>query len=135
MPFGKASKEEIVRESAQSYIGEGTTVEGKIFCEGSLRVDGKVKGEIEAKGVVTIGEKGVVESNIKAGEVQIMGYINGNVISERKVEIYSTGKLIGDVQTPKIAIEEGGVLEGKCTMGVNKETISSKEKTKVDIQK
>lgn len=134
MPFGKASKEEIVRDSAQSYIGEGTTVEGKIVCEGSLRVDGKVKGEIEAKGIVTVGEKGVVESNVKAGEVQIMGMISGNVTSDRKVEIYSTGKLIGDVNTPKIAIEEGGVLEGKCNMGINKETLISKEK-KVDIQK
>lgn len=134
MPFGKASKEEIVRDSAQSYIGEGTTVEGKIICEGSLRIDGKVKGEIEAKGIVTIGEKGVVESSIKAGEVQIMGVINGNVISDRKVEIYSTGKLIGDVNTPKIAIEEGGVLEGKCTMGTNKESLNIKEK-KGDIQR
>lgn len=134
MPFGKASKEEIVRDSAQSYIGEGTTVEGKIVCEGSLRVDGKVKGEIEAKGIVTVGEKGIVESNVKAGEVQIMGMINGNVTSDRKVEIYSTGKLIGDVNTPKIAIEEGGVLDGKCNMSINKETLISKEK-KVDIQK
>ncbi len=135
MPFGKAAKEEVVRDSAQSYIGEGTTVEGKIVCEGSLRIDGKVKGEIEAKGIVTVGEKGVVESNVKAGEVQIMGTINGNVTSDRKVEIYSTGKLIGDVQTPKIAIEEGGILEGKCSMVTSKETLISKEKSKIEIQK
>jgi Integral membrane protein CcmA involved in cell shape determination len=134
MPFGKGAKEEIVRDSAQSYIGEGTTVEGKIVCEGSLRVDGKVKGEIEAKGIITVGEKGLIESNVKAGEVQIMGVINGNVISDRKVEIYSTGKLIGDVQTPKIAIEEGGILDGKCSMVTNKENLVSKEK-KGDIQK
>ncbi len=132
MPFGKGVKEDFTKESGQSYIGEGTTVEGKIFCEGSLRVDGKVKGEIDIKGVLTVGEKGIIDSNIKAGEVVLMGIINGNVVSDRKVEIFNSGKLNGDVQTPKIAIEEGGVLEGKCTMNIIKEI---KDKNKGEIQK
>lgn len=132
MPFGKISKEEVAKESGQSYIGEGTTVEGKIICEGSLRVDGKIKGEIDIKGVLTVGEKGVIDSNIKAGEVVLMGTINGNVVTEKKLEIFNSGKLFGDVQTPKIAIEEGGVLEGKCIMNIPKET---KEKIKGEIQK
>ncbi|MGB9749539.1 MAG: bactofilin family protein [Caldisericia bacterium] len=132
MPFGKGAKEEFIKDSGQSYIGEGTIVEGKIICEGSLRVDGKVKGEIEIKGVLTIGEKGIIDSNVKAGEVVIMGTVNGNVISDKKVEIFNSGKVNGDVQTPRIAIEEGGILDGKCTMNLIKEV---KEKSKGEIQK
>lgn len=132
MPFGKVAKEEFTKDSSQSYIGEGTVVEGKITCEGNLRVDGKVKGEIEIKGILTVGEKGVIDSNVKAGEIVIMGAINGNVTAEKKIEIFNSGKVNGDVQTPRIAIEEGGILDGKCTMNLTKEV---KEKYKGEIQK
>lgn len=132
MPFGKGVKEEFTKDSGQSYIGEGTTVEGKILCEGNLRVDGKVKGEIEIKGVLTVGEKGIIDSNVKAGEIVIMGTINGNVVSDKKIEIFNSGKLNGDIQTPRIAIEEGGIFEGRCTMNITKET---KEKVKGEIPK
>ncbi|RLD15519.1 MAG: hypothetical protein DRI28_00275 [Caldiserica bacterium] len=138
MPFGKTVKQEFQGESGQSYIGEGTSVDGKIVAQGNLRIDGKVKGEIDCKGTVTVGEKGNVEANIKASTLIAMGTVIGNVHVKERVEILNTGKIEGDVETPKIAIEEGGILDGKCNMLEKQKVVPTSQKIakgKSEVQK
>lgn len=138
MPFGKTAKQEFQGEAAQSYIGEGTEVDGKIVSQGSLRIDGKVKGEIDCKGMITVGEKGVLEANVKASALTVMGTVVGNVHAKERVEILNTGKIEGDVETPKIAIEEGGILDGKCNMLEKQKTSPASQKVakeKSEVQK
>ncbi len=97
----------------ETVIGPQSEVEGKIISKASLRIDGRFKGDIEAKDTVMVGKTGYVEGNIKANKVIVIGEIVGNVICKGSIEILSTGKLKGDLKLGgKISVEEGGILLG-----------------------
>jgi cytoskeletal protein CcmA (bactofilin family) len=104
-----------------SLIGEGTSLRGEFDVKGVLRIDGNFEGIINGDGKILIGEAGVAKSDIEASVIIIGGIVQGNVIASRKVTILSTGKLIGDIKTPRLVIEEGTVFEGKCTVLNGKE--------------
>ncbi len=108
--FGKKSKPEVI----DTIIGSRVEIQGKIFSEASLRIDGKVFGDIETKQGVIVGKTGYVEGNIKCQKLTIVGRIKGNVISHESVEILSSGRLEGDLKHGgKFIVEEGGVFLGK----------------------
>ena len=69
--------------------------------------------QINARRPVPLYQQGTVSCQARTGEVQIYGAVFGNVESNRRVEIYSTGRLRGDVRTPQMVIKEGGVFEGR----------------------
>lgn len=111
--FGRKSKPEIV----DTIIGPKVEIQGKIISEASLRIDGKVIGDIETKQGVIVGNTGYIEGNIKCQKLTIIGKIKGNVISYENVEILSSGKLEGDLKYGgKIFIEEGGVFLGRSEL-------------------
>ncbi len=107
--LGKKEKSEVM----ETVIGPQTEMEGKIISKASLRVDGKFKGDIEAKDTVIVGKTGYVEGNIKANKVVVIGEVVGNIICKESIEILSTGKFKGDLKLGgKISVEEGGILLG-----------------------
>lgn len=107
--LGRKEKPEVM----ETVIGPQSEVEGKIVSKASLRIDGRFKGDIEAKDTVMVGKTGYVEGNIKANKVVVIGEIVGNVICKGSIEILSTGKLKGDLKLGgKISVEEGGILLG-----------------------
>lgn len=106
------------RRKAQSdefrgFLDHGTSLTGELQFSGTLRVDGNVHGSITTDDLLIIGERAVVHADIKAGEVQIFGSVYGNVESERRIEVYPSGSLHGDVRTPQLVIDEGGTFEGR----------------------
>ena len=98
-----------------TLIGEGFLIEGNIDSPSSTRLDGTVKGNINAKASLIIGEKGVVSGEVRAMEVIVHGKVEGNVYSEKLV-IKSGGVINGDVSSKSLVIEDGGVYNGKCIM-------------------
>jgi cytoskeletal protein CcmA (bactofilin family) len=96
-----------------TLIGQGTTIEGQMKCQSSLRIDGKFHGEIEATGNVVIGEHGIAESNIHAREVIIAGKVLGDVTTKGHLMIMSSGQLHGNYAGPSIIIHEGAVFNGE----------------------
>lgn len=107
--FGKKEKPEVM----DTIVGAQTELEGKLISNASVRIDGKFKGDIEAKETVIIGKTGYVEGNIKANKVIIIGEVVGNILCKGSLEILSTGKFKGDLKLGgKITVEEGGVLLG-----------------------
>ena len=91
-----------------TLIGSGTICEGKLHAEGSTRI---------------VGSTGKIEGNTKADNVFLAGEIHGNIdSSEGKTEISDTGKVVGDITTKAIVIDENAVFDGKCSM-------TSKERT------
>ncbi|MGB9857316.1 MAG: bactofilin family protein [Dictyoglomaceae bacterium] len=111
--FGKKNKPEIV----DTIIGPKVEIQGKIISEASLRIDGKVIGDIESKQQVIIGNTGYVEGNIKCQKLTVMGKIKGNVVSYENIEILSSGRLEGDLKHGgKFSIEEGGIFLGKSEL-------------------
>ena len=98
-------------------IVEGSTVEGDLHCESNLRIDGKVKGTVKTNSRLVIGENGSVEGEISCKDGEIEGKVNGTVTASELIALRSSARIEGDIDTKKLAIEEGAVFTGNCTMG------------------
>jgi cytoskeletal protein CcmA (bactofilin family) len=105
------------KESFNAFLGEGTLFKGILSFEGTVRIDGRMEGEIVTKDTLVIGETAQVQAVINAGTVVVSGTVRGDILASKKVEILSTGKLFGNISSPVLSIEEGVVFEGSCTMG------------------
>lgn len=100
------------RHSAAS-IGKNVTITGQICSREDLFVDGEVEGTIElAENKLTIGANGKVKAGVHAREVVIIGSVQGNVEATEKVDIRKDAKLLGDIRTSRIVIEDGAVFKG-----------------------
>ncbi|MCE5300323.1 MAG: polymer-forming cytoskeletal protein [Spirochaetia bacterium] len=106
----------MISNGLETVIGKSAEIKGGIICKGAVRVDGKVEGGVSGDDVVIIGEQAVIKGNITGTHVVIGGRVTGDVTATVKLEILHTGKLFGDIKTPKIAIAEGVVFEGTCDM-------------------
>jgi cytoskeletal protein CcmA (bactofilin family) len=102
--------------SFNAILDKGSEFEGKLTFEGTVRIDGKFKGEIFSEANLVVGESGKVEADISVGSVVISGEVIGNIKAKNKVEIHSPGVVRGNINTPALVIEEGVVFEGSCAM-------------------
>jgi cytoskeletal protein CcmA (bactofilin family) len=94
-------------------IGKAVKVVGQIFSREDLFVDGEVEGTVEAlEHKLTIGPNGVVKASVKAREVAALGNVQGNVEATDKIEIRKDAKLVGDIKTARIIIEDGAYFKG-----------------------
>lgn len=109
-------KKKTAYRSTDSLIGHGGTLEGKVFCDTNLRIEGTFSGEIECNGSVTVGEQGIVRSSITAEEIVIAGKVYGDVTANRRLIMTGSGQLHGNIITGKLTIMEGGLLSGSVAM-------------------
>ncbi len=94
-------------------IGKAVRIVGQIYTKEDLNVDGDVEGTIESTdNKVTIGTTGRVQASVKAREVVIFGQVQGNVEAADKVDIRREAKLVGDITTARISIEDGALFKG-----------------------
>ncbi len=110
-----ARREGIVSEIS-TLLGRGTTFEGKLTFEGTVRIDGKLKGTVFSDDVLIIGEGAHVEADIDIGEIIIQGTLVGNVHARRGIEVLAPGRVKGDLHTPSLQIEKGVIFEGRSFM-------------------
>jgi cytoskeletal protein CcmA (bactofilin family) len=110
-----ARREGIVSEIS-TLLGRGTTFEGKLTFEGTVRIDGKLKGTVFSDDVLIIGEGATVEADIDIGEIIIQGTLVGNVHAKRGIEVLAPGRVKGDLHTPSLQIEKGVIFEGRSFM-------------------
>jgi cytoskeletal protein CcmA (bactofilin family) len=101
----------------EAFLGKNSSFEGKMGFEGMARLDGKFEGEIFSGDMLIIGETATVNAEVNVTTLVIDGQVSGNVSASGKIEIHSTGKLYGNITTPIIVIEEGGLFDGTCKMG------------------
>ena len=104
-------------DNLNAFLGEGTSFNGNLTFEGTVRIDGKLEGEIFTKDTLVIGETATVKAAIRAGMIVISGTVQGNITAEKKVELHTSARLYGNISTPLLSIAEGVVFEGSCTMG------------------
>ncbi len=118
--FMSKKEENIIKtnkaDSIGTLIGQGTVLDGTITTRETMRIDGLVKGEIHSEGHLIVGETGKIEGNIKSCSVLNAGYIHGNVNIDERLEITSTGTIVGDIVTGALVIEEGASFKGNCSM-------------------
>lgn len=97
----------------QATIGRSLVIKGEVSGSESIYIDGRIEGTVTFNDHrVTIGRHGVVNANITAREVVIMGKVNGNVTCSDRVDIRSEGSLVGDVTTQRVSVEDGALVKG-----------------------
>jgi cytoskeletal protein CcmA (bactofilin family) len=100
-----------------TLLGVGTAIEGTLTFNDTIRLDGTVSGKIVSqKGTVIVGERAVVEAQIRVGTAIIKGTVNGHIQADDRIEIYPPARIIGDIQAPVISIETGVFFNGNCSM-------------------
>ncbi len=103
-------------EDTKAVLGKGAEFIGKLIFKGNVRIDGDFEGEIFGQGSVDVGQGAMVKANIAVNSLYIGGEVQGNVDVKEKINIHSTGVLVGDARTPVFVMEEGAVFEGRSRM-------------------
>ena len=104
------------RDEINAFLGKNTEFEGKLSFTGSVRIDGRFKGEIDSQGTLIVGETALLESDVHISHIIISGEFRGNILAESRIEIHAPGKVFGNIRAPVVVIDEGVVFEGNCRM-------------------
>ncbi|MGA9117479.1 MAG: polymer-forming cytoskeletal protein [Bacteroidota bacterium] len=99
-----------------SLIGAKTTVEGIIRTDGSIRIDGKLVGDLIAQASAAVGATAAVEGNVTARNISIAGKVNGMVTAFEKLILEGKSALRGDIRAARLVVDEGAMFDGKCAM-------------------
>lgn len=117
-PVGNTSAEARVSPNATACISQGIRIKGEVTGKEDLFIDGQVDGKLELSGAsVTIGPNGKIKADISARELIVRGQVHGKVSARDRVQLWSTGHVEGEVQTDRLAIEDGAFLRGKVEAG------------------
>ena len=100
-----------------AFLGKGTRIVGKLNFEGSVRIEGQIEGEITAEDGLTIGEGAIVKAKINGTTVVVHGQVTGDIAAKTRLELRAPSKVVGNISTPNLVIQEGAVFEGQCSMG------------------
>jgi cytoskeletal protein CcmA (bactofilin family) len=96
-----------------AILGKSVMVKGQIFSREDLTIDGEVEGTVELQEHrLTVGPNGRVTASIKAREIVVLGTVHGNVEATDKIDIRKDAKLVGDIKTSRIVIEDGAYFKG-----------------------
>lgn len=110
-----------------SIIGPGMKVVGDCVTEGSVRIEGEVKGSIRAGKAVVIGREGVVHGDIETQDAIISGTLQGSLVAASRLEVQATSRIQGDVRARRLQLEEGAVLDGTVQMTSPEGTSTSQQ--------
>lgn len=113
----KRTEKERHADSITTLLGEDARIEGHLDFGGTLRLDGKLEGTLTGRnGTLIVGEKAVLKAQITVKNAVVMGAVTGSVEALEKIELYPPAKVDGDITAPKVTIESGAILNGKCLM-------------------
>jgi len=104
------------RSQLTAFIDEGSEMEGRYTFHGTVMLNGRFKGEISSDDTLIIGERGVVQADVRAGRVLVSGEVTGSLRATERVELKRTARVYGDVEAPVVVVEEGVLFEGHCRM-------------------
>jgi cytoskeletal protein CcmA (bactofilin family) len=103
--------------SISTFLGADSRIEGTIEFQGTIRLDGRVKGKIFSNGgTLIVGEKAVVEADIRVSSIIVMGEVSGTIDAKNRVEVHPPGRVNGGIEAGVISIEPGGIFTGNCSM-------------------
>lgn len=118
--FGKKDVDNSsVNPKSMNQLGQGTTINGFMDSESDIRVDGKIKGNVNTKSKLVLGATGVIEGDVICQNGYIEGRINGKVEATELLILAKTALITGDIIIKKLVVEEGAKFNGKCTMGIS----------------
>lgn len=112
----KKKSQESNFEQVDAIISENFELEGNIVAGNSLRLEGKIRGNVSISGSLIVGKNASVEGNINASNVQIIGKVKGNVKSQNQLKLFSSAILLGDIEVSNFIMDQGAVFLGTCNM-------------------
>jgi cytoskeletal protein CcmA (bactofilin family) len=99
----------------ESIIGKNSDISGELNVSGTLRIDGMVRGKVNAECVI-VSESAMIKGDIKARAIIVGGRVEGNLIGEEMIEIKPKGAVLGEIFTNKFFVIEGGTFNGRVQM-------------------
>lgn len=118
-----------------TFLGKGVDFKGVFNFEGTVRIDGRLEGEIHTNGTLIVGEFAFIKGIISSGTLICSGKIHGTISALEKVQLLKPAVLLGDVKTPMILVEEGAHIHGMCDMGVQQlESHQSHSEGETDLE-
>jgi len=99
-----------------STIGSDSYFGGRFLVKGNMRIDGTFEGKVLLVDQLEIGAKARVKTNISATSVVVEGLVIGNISASRRILLLATARVLGDLKTPELIIQDGVILEGRCTI-------------------
>lgn len=113
------ARKEPSNDDIAAFLGKGTAFKGIITYDGSIRIDGKVEGEIISQGNLIVGESATIQAEISVGSIVCAGKITGNVQASKRIHLQPTATLNGSLNTPNLVIDQGVTFNGQCEMKKN----------------
>ena len=99
-----------------TIVGQGAKLEGTVVSAGSLRIDGQVKGQVNADGDVMLSPTSQVEADIRAQNVSVAGRFKGSIVVKGRAEIARGGRVDGNITSKTLVVEDGAIFQGQSTM-------------------
>jgi len=118
------------QKDLETVIGKNTQFTGDIVAKGTLCIDGRVVGNVEADWLI-LGEKSYLKGNSRVGGIVVGGYLEGNVEAREIIEVKSKGQVRGDISTAKLVVLEGGSVDGRVSMKVEGSKVVELNKDKI----
>lgn len=114
------------------FVGYGTKLTGETHFQAMLRIDGHLTGTVASDtGTLIIGSSGQVDADISVASALINGTVNGDIVATERLELGRTARVMGNIQTPRLTIEDGAILEGGCSMIKAKEAVEKRKNEKI----
>jgi cytoskeletal protein CcmA (bactofilin family) len=115
--LGKKNEDSIARSGdLNTIVGKGSSLEGTLKVENSIRVDGRIKGHVTTTDSLVIGKEGEIEGEIIAKNAIIGGRVRGKISATGKVVLEAKAFFQGEMKTARIVIDDGAVFDGRCSM-------------------
>ena len=99
-----------------NVIVEGSKIIGDFIAESNVRIDGEIQGNVSSSAKVVIGQTGIISGNLICSDADIEGKVDGTIKVEGLLSLRSNAKIVGEITTGKIQIEEGAQFSGQCKM-------------------
>jgi cytoskeletal protein CcmA (bactofilin family) len=115
-----------------NMITAGTTITGDISCNSDMRIEGTLKGNLVAKGKLVVGNTGEIRGEVSCQNCDVEGLLDGKVTIHELLSLRSTARVVGDINTNKLAIEPGAIFTGTCTMD-NEKKFAQDANKKIEV--
>ena len=113
MSTAPAASHHVSDSRGPAIIGKSVMIKGQIFSREDLTIDGEVEGSVELhEHRLTVGPHGKLQAGVKAREIVVLGSVHGNVEASDKIDIRKDARLVGDIKTARIVIEDGAYFKG-----------------------
>lgn len=133
-PSSAAATRPSPQGATRNVLSSDVDIKGNVKFTNDLVVDGKIEGEIQSDGNLTVGENARLKAEIKTGTVVVYGKVHGNLTVSDRVELKASAEVVGDIKAKVLSIEAGAIFVGKSTVGTPAQSApAGKTESKPDL--